>query len=96
MWHSRSTRNGHNAAGARESRMCPCVQSDHEAERRGHLRRPPITEAGLERLLHHQPSLPMCVCISVHVHDGFEITATNHLSLEQDFCSFDECALLFS
>ena len=38
----------------------------------------------------------MCVCASVLVHDGFKLTATDHFAIEQGFCSFYECALLFS
>ncbi len=32
----------------------------------------------------------------VLVYDGFEVTATDNLSLQQNLCSFYECALLFS
>ena len=37
----------------------------------------------------------MCVCTSVIVHDGSKLSAGDHLAIEQGFCSFYECALLF-
>ncbi len=30
------------------------------------------------------------------VHDGFKIRPADHLSIEEDPCSFNECGLLFS
>jgi hypothetical protein len=43
--------------------------------------RPLKTEVGLEQMFHRQPSLPMCVCTSVLVHDGFKLTAADHLAI---------------
>jgi hypothetical protein len=34
--------------------------------------------------------------LSVLVHDGFKIRPTDHLSIEEDPCSFNECGLPFS
>src|SRR5512144_749554 len=76
-----------------------CVALQVSSEVRGHraaaTARPRAAKCGIVHAPSQRstPPSPIWISASVLVHDGFEVTATDHLSLEQDLRSLNECAL---